>query len=90
MLILQEGYINTIVEHPQTESGTLYVLDSENQIISKSRPSHFDYYDYDRTTQKYRLGDSSIFNETGISFYDYLKFNTSSSILNELLLKIFF
>lgn len=79
---LQDTFItrfyNSITE---LEYGTLYILDINNNIISRNHPSDMDYYMYDEETKQYVLGEDDIDPGFGLTFHDYQMLNTNEEIL---------
>jgi signal transduction histidine kinase len=62
--------------------GTLYILDSMNNILSVNHPGDDDYYDFDEQKGQYILGDDELNDPDEImSFRDYQILNTDSAIL---------
>lgn len=85
--ILYEDFLRNIIDNQQLYPGTLYLLDSMNNIVTATHPSRNDYYKYDDREKKFVLDGDSIFNETGLSFYDYQKLNTDPLIFQKEIIK---
>jgi len=64
--------------------GTLYALDSHDNILSYNHPSNDDYYEYDDERKTYiQNGDISYVKEEEMSIFDYKRLNTNPEILKE-------
>ncbi len=68
------------------QSGTIYILDQFNNVLSRNHPDFDDYYDYDTTKKKYILnpGDPLYDSFTKMSFLEYNLLNTDSTILQNI------
>ena len=83
LVIVEKNFINRIFEDVEPiQYGTLYMIDPVGNIISTNHPSESDYYQYDDTKKRYKLGDDMA-NDPGenMTFFDYSLLNTDPEIL---------
>ncbi|HOV13590.1 MAG TPA: hypothetical protein PK771_04850, partial [Spirochaetota bacterium] len=83
LVILSYNFIEKIFEDiDKLQYGTLYLLDSNNNIIFANHPSSSDDFEFDNTKKTYILNDkNSNFNENE-DFENYIDLNSDSNILN--------
>ncbi|OHD13024.1 MAG: hypothetical protein A2Y34_13290 [Spirochaetes bacterium GWC1_27_15] len=94
MVVFNTDFIPSFYKRiTELKRGTLFVLDSNFNIVSKNHPDTDDFYDYDENTGKYLLGkDSPDDPYENMSFFEYSLLTTDSKILempkikNELIL----
>lgn len=85
MVIVDETFISNIYRDIQPLFyGTLYVLDKNNQILSKNHPSKDDYFKFDETKKRYISEDNEYYDEYNkLTLNDYNELNTDKDILKD-------
>ncbi|OHD11833.1 MAG: hypothetical protein A2Y34_11505 [Spirochaetes bacterium GWC1_27_15] len=83
IVILDKNFVTKLYQDISTiQYGTLYIIDKFNNIISKTRPSDDDYYEYDESKKQYVLGDDNPNDPAELlNFEDYKLLNTDENIL---------
>jgi diguanylate cyclase (GGDEF)-like protein len=85
VVLLNESFIqNFYKDITKLRTGTLYVLDNKENILSVNHPGEDDYYEYNPISGQYELGDDVAFDPfERMSFNEYQLLNTDPAILQK-------
>jgi serine phosphatase RsbU (regulator of sigma subunit) len=84
LVLLKQDFVSYFYENIEgLNTGTLYVLDRFDNIISRNHPSSNDYYEYDEEAGRYLLSEDDNADDPSeeMSYTDYQLLNTNSDIL---------